>query len=468
MRFPENEFREAHLLAFLEAKLLFRGMGARPVCSGGAFLFKIGPIRGTIHSAEQPIFMHILLIHQVFVRPEDPGGTRHYEMAHRLVRSGHKVTILASPYSYQTGQRVTEQNREVLEPGLEVIRCRVLGSANRSFFWRTIGFFSFMLSSFFEGLAQPKVDLVWGTSPPLPQVVTAWLIARMKGAKFLFEIRDLWPAFAIQLGVLKNPILVRLALLLEGFLYRRADRLVINSPGFIRHLESRGAKPEKIVLIRNGVDPAMFDPTSEGGSFRAKYELGEKFVALYAGAHGISNDLTVLLDAAELLRGDQRIRFLLVGDGKEKPNLVLRATERKLDNVLFLPPVAKHGMAEVLAGSDCGIAILKPIPLYGTTYPNKVFDYMAAGRPVVLAIDGVIRKVVEEAGAGTAVPPGNARALADAVRGLADDPSAARKMGARGRSAVERGFSREEQAREMEQLMREMVPSNEIKSREPA
>jgi glycosyltransferase involved in cell wall biosynthesis len=409
--------------------------------------------------------MHILLIHQVFVRPDDPGGTRHFEMAHWLVHAGHRVTILASPYSYQTGLRVTEQNREVLEPGLEIVRCRVWGSVNRSFFWRTIGFFSFMLSSFFQGLAQPDIDLVWGTSPPLPQVFTAWLVARLKRAQFLFEIRDLWPAFAIQLGILKNPVLIRLALFLEGFLYRRADRLVINSPGFIGHLESRGAKKEKIVLIRNGVDPAMFAPKAKGKEFRAAYGLKDKFVALYAGAHGISNDLTVLLDAAEILRDDPRIRFLLVGDGKEKPGLVLRAAEKKLTNVVFLPPVAKHDMTDVLAASDCGIAILKPIPLYGTTYPNKVFDYMAAGRPVVLAIDGVIRKVVEDARAGVAVPPGDARALADAVRGLAGDPSAARKMGSRGRSAVERDFSREEQARELERLVKAMVAGKSLHSR---
>jgi glycosyltransferase involved in cell wall biosynthesis len=314
-----------------------------------------------------------------------------------------------------------------------------------------------MISSFFLGLAQPKVDLVWGTSPPLPQVFTAWLVARLKRAKFVFEIRDLWPAFAIQLGILRNPILIHLSLFLEGFLYRRADALIVNSPGFIDHLAQRGAKKEKIALIRNGVDPAMFDPTSEGAEFRVRHGLKDKFVALYAGAHGMSNDLTVLLDAAGLLRDDPRIRFVLVGDGKEKPNLVLYATERKLDNVIFLPPVAKHNMAEVLAASDCGIAILKPIPLYGTTYPNKVFDYMAAGRPIVLAIDGVIRKVVEETRAGLAVPPGNPQSLADAVRTLADDPSAARKMGARGRAVVERDFGREGQAQELESLLREIT-----------
>jgi glycosyltransferase involved in cell wall biosynthesis len=290
------------------------------------------------------------------------------------------------------------------------------------------------------------------------------MVARLKRARFLFEVRDLWPAFAIQLGVLRNPVLIRLSLFMEWFLYRRADRLIVNSPGYIDHLAGHGAGKEKIVLIRNGVDPAMFDPTSEGAEFRAKNRLEDKFVALYAGAHGLSNDLTIILDAAELLRRDSRIRFVLVGDGKEKPGLVLRATERKLDNVVFLPPVAKHEMPEVLAASDCGIAILKPIALYATTYPNKVFDYMAAGRPVVLAIDGVIRKVVEDARAGVAMPPGNAQALADAVRTLADDPSAARKMGRRGRTAVEREYARGGQARELEQLLREMTSRTKPKA----
>jgi glycosyltransferase involved in cell wall biosynthesis len=398
-------------------------------------------------------FMHILLIHQVFVRPDDPGGTRHYEMARQLVRAGHSVTILASPYSYQTGRRVTDQPKEVLEPGLEVIRCEVWGSVHKSFFWRTVGFFSFMISAFWQGLRLPKVEVVWGTSPPLPQVFTAWLVARLRRARFVFEVRDLWPAFAIQLGVIRNPVLIHLSLLLEGFLYRRADRLVVNSPGFIDHLDKRGAAKSRIVLVRNGVDPAMFDPGADGSAFREKYKLGRKFVAVYAGAHGISNDLGILIEAADLLRGDSRILFILVGDGKEKPNLVLQATEKNLDNILFLPPIPKSEMAEVLAASDCGIAILKPIPLYGTTYPNKVFDYMAAGRPVVLAIDGVIRKVVEDADAGLAVPPGNAAALADAVRNLAGDSARAREMGRKGRICVEREFNREEQARLMERVL---------------
>ncbi len=410
--------------------------------------------------------MHILLIHQVFVRPDDPGGTRHYELARALARSGHRVTILASPYSYQTGLRVTEKPREMLEPGLEVIRCSVWGSVHRSFFWRAIGFLSFMVSSLFQGLAQPRVDLVWGTSPPLPQVCTAWLVARLKRAKFLFEVRDLWPAFAIQLGVLRNPVWIWLSLGMERFLYRRADCLVVNSPGFIDHLTAHGAVAAKIHLVKNGVDPDMFDPASTGADFRKRNNLEGKFIALYAGAHGISNDLEILLAAADLLREEARFRIVLVGDGKEKAGLALRATEMKLDNVVFLPPVPKQKMADVLAAADCGIAILKPIPLYGTTYPNKVFDYMAAGRPVVLAIDGVIRKVVEDAGAGLAVPPGDPRAFANALRTLADDPARARSMGRAGRVAVERDFNRRDQARQMEKAMEDCVQKKDFK-REP-
>jgi glycosyltransferase involved in cell wall biosynthesis len=401
--------------------------------------------------------MHILLIHQVFVRPDDPGGTRHFELAQRLVRSGHRVTILASPFSYQTGQRISDSKREVLEPNLEVVRCDVLGSVNRSFLHRTIGFLSFMVSAFIEGLRQPDVDLVWGTSPPLPQVVAAWLVARCKRAAFLFEVRDLWPAFAIQVGVLRNPILIACSLVLESFLYARADRIVINSPGFLPHMREKSVPEAKLAVVLNGVDPEMFAPADMGAIFRTANKLDGKYVALYAGAHGLSNDLTVMLDAADLLRNEKQIAFVFVGDGKEKPNLALYASEKRLTNVLFLPPVPKNEMAGVLAGCDCGIAILKPIPLYETTYPNKVFDYMAAARPVVLAIHGVIRSVVEQAEAGICIPPGDPRAMADAVLRLANYPEDGRAMGARGRACIEQKFNREDLARQMEQVMNGMI-----------
>jgi glycosyltransferase involved in cell wall biosynthesis len=178
---------------------------------------------------------------------------------------------------------------------------------------------------------------------------------------------------------------------------------------------------------------------------------------MYAGAHGLSNDLDVLLDAAQRLQVKPEIVILFVGDGKEKPRLVAEAESRGLANVRFMPAQAKSQMPAALAAADCGIAILKPLPLYATTFPNKVFDYMAAGKPVVLAIDGVIRRVVEQAHGGVFVPPGDAARLAEAIGWVAEHPREAREMGRRGRACVEAGYDRELAAQLLERLLQEVV-----------
>jgi glycosyltransferase involved in cell wall biosynthesis len=240
--------------------------------------------------------------------------------------------------------------------------------------------------------------------------------------------------------VLRQPVLIQASEWLERFLYRHADRLVVNSPGFIEHVKRRGGR--RVELVPNGADTTMFDPSLDGADFRRQHNLVGKFVALYAGAHGMSNDLDVLLAAAERLQDRPEIRIVLLGDGKEKPALQARAAEKGLQNVLFIPPLPKTSIPHVLAAADACIAILKPIELYKTVYPNKVFDYMAAGRPVILAIDGVIRQVVETARAGIPVPPGDPEAIAQAICTLVGDPQAGREMGKRGRTYVEAHFDR--------------------------
>jgi len=401
--------------------------------------------------------VHILLLHQLFIRPDDSGGTRHFEFCQALVASGHRVTIVAGRRSYLTGEIVSRQRREAVASGLEIIRCGTLGGGQRSFFWRAIGFVWFTVTSLAAGLRLGDVDLVWGTSPPLLQVASAWAIARLRRIPLVFEVRDLWPAFAVAAGVLRSSILIRLSEGLERFLYRRADHLIANSPGFVPHLRRRGVAESKITLVPNGVDPAMFDPAADGRPFRTAHGLQQRFVVLYAGAHGLANDLGVVLEAASQLRREATIVFVLVGDGKEKPGLMRQAEAMGLSNVRFLPPVAKGDIPQVLAAADCGLAILQPLPLFATTYPNKVFDYMAAGRPVLLAIDGVIRQVVEEEKAGLAVPPGDPAALAAAVRRLAGDRVSARRMGELGRSAVERRFDRRRQAELLEATFRRVA-----------
>ncbi len=402
--------------------------------------------------------MHILLIHQAFAALDEPGGTRHHELARFLVSKGHRVTVIASPVSYLTGGKTAPASaatRDENQAGLTILRPAVYSAHHKSFFHRLLAFFSFAISSFFAGLKVEQVDAVWGTSPPIFQGVTAWALARLKGAKFLFEVRDLWPDFAIAVGVLKNPLLIHLSLWLERFLYTRADWMMVNSPGYVEHVKRRGAK--HVELIPNGADPGMFNPLDTGKRFRDAHNLRNKFVVLYAGAHGMSNDLEVVLECAAQLTRKFDIQFVLLGDGKEKANLQARARQMGIKNVHFLPSVPKSEMAGALAGSDACIAILKPLDEYKTTYPNKVFDYMAAGRPVLLAIDGVIREVVEAAECGIFCPPGDATALAEAVMQLEKDRDACWKLGLAGRTYLEQHFSREKMAEKLEKLFTEMT-----------
>ncbi len=408
--------------------------------------------------------MHILLIHQAFAALDEPGGTRHHEFARSLAARGHRVTVITSPISYLTGnpnQTASASNGSSGDQGaFRILRVKTYQALHRSFLHRMLAFITFMTSSFFAGLGVKGVDLVWGTSPPIFQGLTAWMLARLKRVPFLFEVRDLWPQFAIAVGVLRSPILIRLSLRLERFLYRHADRLVVNSPGYLEHVVARGACRERVNLVPNGSDPDMFDPMDRGAAFRTANHLEDRFVVLYAGAHGISNDLGVALEAAKILQDNpdsKNVTLVFLGDGKEKPNLQDRSARMGLTNVAFLPPLPKTGMASALAGADACLAILKPLDEYRTTYPNKVFDYMAAGRPMVLAIDGVIRAVVEAAGCGVFAQPGDPAALAEAIRSLAADGERARRMGLAGRKYLEEHFSRDKIADELLKILSGLV-----------
>lgn len=407
--------------------------------------------------------MHILLIHQAFAAINEPGGTRHHEMARYLINQGHTVTIITSPVSYLTGRNAQKSNawvtREEPEPGITILRTYTYPALHRSFFHRILSFFSFMFSSFFVGLGVKNVSVVWGTSPPIFQGWTAWLLARLKRVPFLFEVRDLWPAFAIAVGVLHNKVLIALSEWLERFLYRHADEMVVNSPGFIDYIKMRGAK--KITLVENGVDISMFDPTIDGSEFLKQHQLEGQFIALYAGAHGISNNLKVILEAANITLADPTITYLFVGDGKEKNNLQKFAEEKGLNNVLFLPSVPKNEMNSVLAAANACIAILKPIEMYKTTYPNKVFDYMAASKPVLLLIDGVVRQVVEKAQCGVFIDPAEASELTRQIKKMQQDPSGTRQLGVNGRLYVQEHFDRSQLAAKMEVIFQQMAGISE-------
>ena len=339
---------------------------------------------------------------------------------------------------------------------MRVFRAFAPSTLHKSFVWRVISFVVFMFTSILAGLRAGPVDLVMGTSPPIFQAVSAWLVAALRRKPFLLEIRDLWPEFAIAMGVLRNPVLIRLSRWLESFLYRRADHLLVNSPAYRDYLIGKGMPQAKITLIPNGVDPAMFDPKASGEEVRKEFKLNRHFVVTYAGALGLANDLPTLLRAAVRLREQPHLRFLLVGDGKERPNLERMAADLALPNVTFTGARPKSQMAAFLAASDACVAILRDTPMFKTTYPNKVFDYMAAGRPTLLAIDGVIREVMDSAGGGLFVPPGNDAALAAAILSLSRDPGNAQRMGQAARDYVVAHFDRRIHAQEFIALVEKL------------
>lgn len=399
--------------------------------------------------------MHVLLVHQAFAGPRDPGGTRHFEIARELALRGHRTTIVASDVSYLTGDRSTAEDTG-LPDGIEVIRVASSRRLHRSYAARAASFAAFNAGALRAARAVEGVDVVWGTSPPLPQLLSAWLASVQAPGGLVLEERDLWPEFAVGMGIVREGLLTSGALRFKRLMYGRARRVVVNSPGFLPFLEEYGVDARKLCVIPNGVDPRVFRPEDPGLELRRVWHAEDRFVVVYAGALGPANDLGVALDAAERLR-DSGALLVLVGDGKARAELMQSASQRGLENLRFVGALPKDEMPRVLAAADACLATLRNIPLFHTTYPNKVFDYMAAGRPVLLLIDGVIREVVEGAGAGVFVPPGDGAALAHEIRRLMADREAARAMGWQGRRTVLERFDRREHARAFEDLFAEAI-----------
>jgi glycosyltransferase involved in cell wall biosynthesis len=411
--------------------------------------------------------MKILLINQSFVPPDEPGHTRHFEMAQFLHRYGHEMVIVASDSNYQTGLRTVERKGLYVEQvidGIRVLRAYSAQTLHHSYFGRLISFFSFMLSSVWAALQVKDADLIMGTTPPIFQSVSAWFVAFLRSKPFLLEVRDLWPEFAISMGVIRKPMVIVLAHWLEKFLYARATHILVNSPAYHEYIMSKGVPAKKITFIPYGTDISMFNPNVDGSSVRENLGLKEKFVVLYAGAMGQAHDLYTVLRAAKCLN-DQRsspgdeshIHFVFFGAGKERASLELEAQKLGLRNVLFAGVCPKKEMPKVIAAADVCLAILQNLAMFRTTYPNKVFDYMASARPTVLVIDGVVREVIESSGGGVFVEPGNHELLAKTILELSKDPTRVKQMGENGRAYLVKHLDRRDKLMETLQLLERLV-----------
>jgi glycosyltransferase involved in cell wall biosynthesis len=407
--------------------------------------------------------MRILLINQAFVSPDEPGHTRHFELAKFLQSHGHDLVIVASDSNYQTGQRTVahkgvfaEQNFE----GVRVLRSYIYPALHRSYLWRIVSFFSFMFSSVWTALQVKDVDLVMGTSPPIFQAVSAWFVALIRRKPFLLEVRDLWPEFGVSMGVLKNPVVIASARWLERFLYARATHILVNSPAYKEYMIGKGVPENKVTYIPYGTDVDMFNPRVDGSSIRAELGLDDKFVVLYAGALGQANDIDTILRAAERLKDEEKIRFVIFGDGKERGRLQSEAERMKLSNLIFAGVRPKKDMPMVVASADVCLAILQDIQMFRTTYPNKVFDYMAAGRATVLVIDGVSRELIESSYGGAYVQPGDSDLLAETILDLSKNVDIVKQMGLNAREYLVEHLDRRDKLNETLELLMKLVKEN--------
>ncbi len=405
--------------------------------------------------------MRILYLSQYFPPEVGATQTRAYEMARGLVQAGHHVTMVAEVPNHPSGIIRPAYRGKLYEradlDGIDVIRVWVKTAPVKTFRTRMAFYLSYMLNATLAGLflARGRYDVVYATSPPLFVGGAALVLSALRRTPLVFEVRDLWPESAVALGELKNPRAIALAERLERACYRRARRVVVVTTGIRQRLLERGLPSDKLVLIPNGTNTDLFQPQPEAGAaLRDELGLDDAFVVLYAGIHGIAQGLETVIEAASLLRADSDIRFLFVGEGPVKNEIKALAEGYGLYNVHFHPEIPRERVPAFLSAADVALVPLRKLELFKGALPSKMFDAWAAGCPTLVSIEGEAQQVLERSSAGRFVEPENPQALVEAIRALAADRTAARLMGNRGRAFVEAHFSRQAQARQLDELLR--------------
>lgn len=414
----------------------------------------------------QSTIVRILVVHQNYLFGGQPGGSRFNEFARLWSNAGHNVTVIAGTVNYTTGEVPSHLRGRWLtrerDGQVAVWRCHVPRSYFGSYLGRMWAFLGFTFSATSAALLVRRVDIVIASSPPLITALPGWLAARFRlfRVPLIFEVRDLWPESAVTTGVLHHGSLITGALYrLERWACTVAQRINVLTPAFRDDLIRRGlANDEKLVMVPNGADIDLFSPGPRDNAVRREFGWGERIVVTYTGAHGRANALNQLLDASALLKNRPDILLACVGDGPERSTLELSARTRGLNNIMFCGPQPKERMPDFVNASDIGAAVLQKNPTFKTVYPNKVFDYMACERPILIAIDGVARQLVcEEARSGVYAEPENAAAIAAAICKLADDPGCRAKMAKQGRQWVLANASRSSLAERYLNIMSELV-----------
>lgn len=410
--------------------------------------------------------MRILIFYQLYLQAVDSGGSRFNQFAKYWADAGHEVTVITGQTNYHTGHRPSRYHGalciEEQDGKVRVLRAYTPSNLHKGWVGRALYSLSFMLSASWATLRKKSAaDVIIASSPPLTVAIPGILASSLYKAPMIFEVRDLWPESAVALGVLEEgSLIVKLLYFLERLAYRKAVVVNVLTPAMREDLLRRNLKQgDQIACIPNAADLDLFDGQGEENG-RLRAEVGwreDDFVVLYTGAHGVAQYIEQLLDAAELLQREVKIRLVTLGDGARRSWLIQEAQRRQLHNVQLIGAVPKKDMPMWIKASDVGLAMLKPALTNETVYPTKIFDYMACRKPTLVMIGGIARKLIEEAKGGFYVEPGNPQQLAEAILYLRDHPEVCRQMGNNGRAYVERHFSRYELAQGYEEILRRVA-----------
>ncbi len=404
--------------------------------------------------------MRIAYVCHYFVPEPAAPAARVHEFARAWVRAGHSVSVITTFPNHPLGRIPPQYRRrawatEMLD-GIRVLRCWLYAVPNRGVGRRGLDHLSFMFTSLLFGLPRlHRVDVVIASSPTLFSALSAWLMARINRVPFVLEVRDLWPEAIVDLGLMRRgSVGVRVLESLAQFLYARADLVVVVTQAFADRLAARGVRRGKLAVIPNGADTRYFAPTENAETARRKLDLNGRFVVAYVGSHGLSHGLGAVLDAAAQ---QPDITYLLVGDGADKDRLLAERERRGLGNVLMRASVPKTEVPGLYAAADACLVPLRDVPIFETFVPSKLFEVLAAGRPIVGAVRGEARDILARSGGALLVEPERGDQLAAAVNRLRRDPGLCVELGKRGRAFAEQHYDRDALAARYLELLKEVI-----------
>ncbi len=395
--------------------------------------------------------MNILYISHYYPPEVNAPAMRVSELSSYWAKRGHNVSVLTGFPNHPCGVIPVEyrgllRDQEVVD-NINVIRTYIYAAPNKGFIKRIINYLSFMFSAIILGTGRVgKPDLLVATSPQFFVGLAGYVISRIKKCKFVFEVRDLWPEEIVAVGAIKNRLVISVLEKLEMFLYRKADLIVAVAEGTIDTLIRRGISEEKLALISNGVDIERFKYEIEQDHIKRTLGFENKFVVSYIGTHGMAHRLETVLDAADLLKNNSQILFLFIGDGAEKENLIRQARGRELGNVCFYDQIDRQRIPSFYQAADLFLVPLRKADLFKRNIPSKIYEIMAAKKPMIIATEGESRKLVEKHGAGISISPENSEEMAESIIYLFENGEVRRRMGENGYAYVLANASRKQLA----------------------